>query len=162
VIFFTPIPLVIFQFSATMASAFESLAKAIKDLGESQNADHQSEKVQQIVLARAPENLTEEINKIESKFEQLQTAVEHYGPGYAEAVSQKLDAAFEELHLLAVFIGGDAHDLQVELDWDELERLEEELDGLEGSVMAKFVETKVESDRAWKALCAAHAMVRSE
>jgi hypothetical protein len=73
-----------------------------------------------------------------------------------------LDAAFEELHLLAVFIGGDAHDLQVELDWDELERLEEELDALEGSVMAKFVETKVESDRAWKALCAAHAMVRTE
>jgi hypothetical protein len=28
--------------------------------------------------------------------------------------------------------------------------------------MAKFVETKVESDRAWKALCAAHAVVRSE
>jgi hypothetical protein len=58
-----------------------------------------------------------------------------------------------------VFVGGGAHDPQFDSDEEGLERLEEELDGLEGSVVAKFEETKVESDQAWKALCSAHAMV---
>jgi hypothetical protein len=137
-----------------MTSAFQTLTNAINDLIESRNTDHRSDEEQQVVLARAPENLTEEINNIESRFEQLQTAVKDHGPGYAEAVSRKLDAAFEELYHPAVFIGldGDPYDPQGLLD-------QHEFAALEMSVLAKFEETKVESDGAWKALCAAHAMV---
>jgi hypothetical protein len=121
-----------------MTSAFQTLTNAINDLIESRNT----------------ENMTEEINNIESRFEQLQTAVKDHGPGYAEAVSRKLDSAFEELYHLAVFIGlgGDPYDPQGLLDHNEFA-------ALEMSVLAKFEETKVESDGAWKALCAAHAMV---
>ena len=88
-----------------MASAFESLADAINDLVECQNTDHEADHEKDIVLAQTPPSLTEEINKIESKFEQLQTAVRDHGPGYRDAVSLKLDVAFEELYHLAVFIG---------------------------------------------------------
>jgi hypothetical protein len=137
-----------------MASAFESLADAINDLVECQNTDHEADHEKDIVLAQTPPSLTEEINKIESKFEQLQTAVRDHGPGYREAVSSKLDAAFEELYHLAVFIGlgGDAYDPQGLLD-------QEEFAALQTSVLAKFEETKVKSDGAWKALCAVQAVV---
>jgi hypothetical protein len=53
-----------------------------------------------------------------------------------------------------VFIGGDAQCLQFGFN-------QEEFEALQVSVMAKFEETEVESDRAWKALCAAHDMVSS-
>lgn len=51
-----------------------------------------------------------------------------------------------------MFIGGDARGL-------EISQNREEFEALQLSVMAKFEDTEVESDRAWKALCAEHAMV---
>ena len=114
-----------------MASAFESLADAINDLVECQNTDHEADHEKEIVLAQTPPSLTEEINKIESKFEQLQNAVKDHGPGYAEAVSSKLDAAFEELYHLAVFIGlgGDTYDPQGLLDQEEFAALQTSVSG---------------------------------
>jgi hypothetical protein len=135
-----------------MTSAFEDLANAVNELVVARNTDHQAEEEQQIVLAQTPEPLAEEINKIESKFEQVQIILEEHRPVHTEEISQKLDAAFEELYDIATFVGGDPDDRQTALD----ERfLETEL----VSVMADLKEAKAESDRAWEALCAARDMV---
>ena len=99
---------------------FESLTNAINDLFEDQEADRQAE--EELIIA--PRNLTEGIDEIESKFEQLQTAVNEHGPGYAESISVKLDAAFEELYHLAVFVGGDPVGQQLSLSQDEFEALQ--------------------------------------
>lgn len=64
----------------------------------------------------------------------------------------KLDAAFKELYHLSVFVGGDPADWQSSL-------LEGEFEALQASVVAKFEETKVEGNQAWRNLCAAHATV---
>ncbi|KAM0697830.1 hypothetical protein Q7P36_002684 [Cladosporium allicinum] len=145
-----------------MSSAFEDLANAVNNLVEIWKTDRQVEEGQQIILAQTPEQLAEEINKIKSKFEQLQIVVkehvvkEHvvkeHDYGRTEAVSGKLDAAFQILYHLATWIHGDPDDLHTEQD-------EEDLKVLQASVMAKLEEAKAESDRAHEALCAARAMV---
>ena len=135
-----------------MGPAFEDLASAVNHLVEIWKTDRQVEERQQIILAQTPEHLAEEINKIKSKFEQLQIVVKEHDDGRTKVVSGKLDAAFQMLYHFATWIRGDPDDLHTEQD-------EEDLKSLQASMMAKLEEAKAESDRAHEDLCAARAMV---
>jgi hypothetical protein len=126
-----------------------SFVEIINNLAGSRESDRHVEE-QQVPVMYTPEDLSTEINEVELRLKQLQTALTKQGPASAEAIGLKLDAALEELYSLAAFVGG-ANDLQSDL-------LKERKHILHTSVLAKFEETKVESDQAWKALCAAHAM----
>jgi hypothetical protein len=126
-----------------------TFAEVINDLAKSREAD-QHAKEQQVPVTRTPDDLFTEINKIECKFKQLQAAFTKSGSASAEAISVKLDAALEQLYHLAAFVGS-VNDLLSD-------KHKEKKHALQTSVLARFEETKVESDQAWKALCAAHAM----
>jgi hypothetical protein len=131
-----------------MGSAFENLTNALHNLVKPKSTEHQAKEEYQVPALQPPKDLAKEIDKIEKD---LQTAVKNLKPGYAK-FSRKLDVAIEELYHLAVFIGGDARDLELGLNQNQFK-------ALQVSVMAKFVEVEEENDRAWKALCATHDRV---